>query len=496
MMAETLNLIGGEDVPARSGASLASINPATGEAWATLPDSDAADVEAAVSAAKQAFAEWSGMGAAGRSRLMLRLADLIDAHLDELALMECMDTGKPLALARQVDIPRAAENLRFFATAILHDSSQATLFDRTGGPQGAAAGSGGALNYTLRCPRGVAGCISPWNLPLYLFTWKIAPALATGNTVVAKPSELTPATAFRLGQLTREAGFPPGALNIVHGTGAKVGAAIVAHPEVPTISFTGGTATGRAISSVASPMFKRLSLELGGKNANVVFADADFEKAVPTAVRASFTNQGEICLCGSRIYVQRERFEEFLERFLDETRMWRVGDPMQESTRVGALISAAHREKVASAVERARGLGARVHCGGAAPDPESLPQRCRRGFFYEPTVLTGLDPGCAVEQEEIFGPVVSITPFGSEEEAIALANGTPYGLAGMVWTQNVSRAHRVAGVLEAGVVWVNCWLVRDLRTPFGGMKQSGVGREGGWEALRFFTEARNVCVQM
>lgn len=480
-MRQLLNYINGELTPAASGATLDVIEPATGQPYATAPDSSADDVHAAVDAARRAFPAWSATPAPERSALMLKLADAIEVERDELAALESRDTGKPITLARTIDIPRAAANLRFFATAILHDFSEAHITDEN------------TLNYTRRQPRGVAGLISPWNLPLYLFTWKIAPALATGNTCVGKPSEVTPATAARLGELAANIGFPPGVLNIVHGRGATVGAAIVEHPDVPTISFTGGTATGRAIASTAGPMFKRLSLELGGKNPNIIFADADFDQAVSTAVRAAFTNQGQICLCGSRIVVESSIADRFINALTEQTKALTVGDPELNDTRFGAVVSAEHLSKIEAAVQQARDDGAVVHCGGKRAAPPN--ERCANGCFYEPTVLSGLSRTCAAQQEEIFGPVVTIDTFDSEQDAIEAANSTRYGLASMLFTSNLDRAHRVANAIDAGIVWVNCWLVRDLRTPFGGMKQSGVGREGGRDALRFFTEAKNICIQ-
>jgi aminomuconate-semialdehyde/2-hydroxymuconate-6-semialdehyde dehydrogenase len=382
-------------------------------------------------------------------------------------------------LAKAVDIPRASANMRFFATAAIHFASESHAME-------------GAINYTLRTPVGVVGCISPWNLPLYLFTWKIAPALAIGCTVVAKPSELTPRTAYLFSKLCMEAGLPAGVLNIVHGRGAEAGHAIIEHPEVAAISFTGGTATGKHIASVAAPMFKKLSLELGGKNPNIVFADCDFEQAVKTSVTASFSNQGEICLCGSRILVERSVYEKFVAAFVERTRQLVVGDPLAETTHVGALVSEGHMKKVLGYIALAQQEGGNVLTGG---QQVTVPGRCAQGFFVEPTVIVGLDQQCRTNQEEIFGPVVTIMPFDREEEAVVFANSTAYGLAATVWTENLSKAHRVAAALKSGIVWVNCWLLRDLRTPFGGVKQSGVGREGGWEALRFFTEAKNVCVK-
>jgi aminomuconate-semialdehyde/2-hydroxymuconate-6-semialdehyde dehydrogenase len=475
-----LNYIDGQLTPAGSGATLPNVEPATGQAYSTLPDSSGEDVDAAVAAAGRAFPGWAATPAAERSRLMARIADLIDANAERLARAESVDNGKPIRLSRSVDIPRAAANMRFFATAILHASSDAQFLDEA------------AMSYTRRSPRGVAGCISPWNLPLYLFTWKIAPALATGNTVVAKPSEVTPMTAFLFSELCIEAGLPPGVLNVVHGRGTEAGAALVAHPDVPAVSFTGGTATGAAISAVAGPMFKKLSLELGGKNPNVVFADADLDAALPGSVRAAFANQGQICLCGSRLLVEAPIFDDFVEAFIAQTEKLRSGDPLAEDTQQGALVSAEHLAKVTTCIERAVDEGGTIRCGGTRP--EALPDRCAGGYFLRPTVITGLDANCRTNQEEIFGPVVTIMPFSSEDDAIEIANSTPYGLAATVWTRDLQRGHRVAAAIDAGIVWVNCWLVRDLRVPFGGMKASGVGREGGEEALRFFTEAKSVCV--
>ncbi|MFG0257264.1 MAG: aldehyde dehydrogenase [Phycisphaerales bacterium JB043] len=478
-MDEIRNCIGGEQVASGTGRWIDVEEPATGTVVGRVADSSAEDVGRAVRAASDAFDVWSGTPRDERSAILMCLADLIDAHHDELAHLESRDTGKPLSLARRVDITRSSSNFRYFASAIVHSGGESHDTD------------GAAINYTLRKPRGVAGLISPWNLPLYLLTWKVAPALATGNTVVAKPSEVTPCTASRLGELAIEAGVPAGVLNIVHGRGEEAGASLVEHADVPTISFTGSTRVGAWIAERAGAMLKRVSLELGGKNPNVIFADADMERAVEHAVRGAFTNQGQICLCGSRVLVERAAYDEFIERFVASVRALRVGDPL-EDVDLGSLVSREHLQNVEQRVELARQEGAEVLAGGRRADVAS--ERCGGGYFYEPTVLGGLDAGCRTEREEIFGPVVSVSAFDDEEEAITRANSTGYGLASMVWTSDLTRAHRVAARIETGIVWVNCWMVRDLRTPFGGMKQSGVGREGGSDALRFFTEPKNVCV--
>lgn len=463
------------------GQFLDNIDPSTGNAYGLIPRSQAADVDLAVTAAKAAFPAWSSLSAAERSSWLMKVSNAIDAKLDTLALAESKDNGKPLKLATAVDIPRARDNFKFYATAILHDAYETHDMGVNG------------FNYTLRQPIGVAGCISPWNLPLYLFSWKIAPALAAGNTVVAKPSEVTPATAYLLSEILDEIGFPKGVLNIVHGLGAEVGAAIVAHNDTNIISFTGGTQTGKAISSVAAPMFKKISLELGGKNANVIFDDCDFEDAVNTSVRAAFANQGQICLCGSRIYVQRGIYEKFKAAFLERVNGLTVADPLTNEARMGAVVSREHMEKVLSYIELAKEEGGTLLTGGHRV---KLDGRCEKGYFIAPTVFENLPAGCRTNQEEIFGPVVTLTPFDTEEEALAMANGTAYGLAATIWTSDLKTAHRMAAGLHAGIIWVNCWLLRDLRTPFGGVKQSGVGREGGFEALRFFTEPKNICIKL
>jgi len=477
-----VNWIDGSATPPKADRWLDNVDPATGETIARVADSDAADVDRAVDAARRAFPAWAATPAADRSRQLHRIADALKSRIDDFARAESEDSGKPLTAAGTVDIPRAVTNFRFFADAILHGEDQAHLIDRS------------ALNYTLRRPRGVAGLISPWNLPLYLLTWKIAPALATGNTVVAKPSELTPTTAFMLGELTGEAGLAPGVLNIVQGHGAGCGAAIVDHKDVPAISFTGGTITGRAIATSAASQFKKVALELGGKNPTLVFDDVDIDRVAAEATRAAFSNQGQICLCGSRLLLHEAIYEPFVDRLVEHAKRLRCGDPLEDGTTQGALISADHLRKVQGFIETAQEAGGVIRCGGKPP--EDLPPRVRDGAFLEPTVITGLPDDCRVLHEEIFGPVLTVQSFRDESRALALANGTPYGLAASVWTRDLDRAHRVADALHSGTVWVNCWMLRDLRVPFGGMKSSGVGREGGREALEFFTEPKNVCLKL
>lgn len=481
MMLKIENYINGQLVKPESENYLDNYNPATGEVYSLIPDSDEKDIEKAVEAGKAAFPMWARMSAEQRHDILMRVSALIERDLDALAEAESIDNGKPKTLAKTVDIPRAVSNFKFYATGAMHTATDAheTV--------------GQAINYTLRQPLGVVGCISPWNLPLYLFTWKIAPALAAGCCVVAKPSEITPMTAYLLSKLCIEAGLPKGVLNIVHGLGTKAGAAIVTHKDVKAISFTGGTKTGEWIAREAAPMFKKLSLELGGKNPNIIFADCDYEDMLATTVRSSFSNQGQICLCGSRVFVERPIYERFKTDFAEKVCALKIGDPLVVETNIGAIVSAAHLEKILSYIDLAQTENGKILCGGKQVKLEG---RCKNGWFIEPTIIENLAHDCRTNQEEIFGPVLTIQPFDTEEEVLKYANSVQYGLSATVWTENLSRAHRVAEKLESGIIWINTWLLRDLRTPFGGMKQSGVGREGGFEALKFFTEEKNVCIKI
>lgn len=475
------NYINGELVAPISGNYIDNYDPSVGEVYSLIPDSNAADIDNAVKAAKAAFPAWSNLSNEQRHDYIMAIADGIEKRFEEFVEAESRDNGKPIKLARKVDIPRAKSNFKFYATAVMHYSSQSHFMPEEP-----------AINYTLRQPLGVVGCISPWNLPLYLFTWKIAPALATGNTVVAKPSEITPMTAYLLSEVCVEAGLPKGVLNIVHGNGPTAGEAIVQHDDIQAISFTGGTATGKHIASIVAPKFKKMSLELGGKNPNIIFDDCDYDKALSTSLISSFANQGQICLCGSRIFIHESIYEQFRDDFVAKVKNLKVGDPMEGDTSLGAVVSKPHQEKVLSYIELAKQEGGKVIAGGNAVNPEG---RCENGYFIEPTVIEGLPFNCRTNQEEIFGPVVTLQPFSTEEEVLGYANSVKYGLAATVWTQDISRANRVAQNLHAGIVWVNCWLLRDLRTPFGGVKDSGMGREGGFEAMDFFTEPKNICVK-
>ncbi len=479
-MQKILNYINGEYVEPLSKQWLDNYNPSNGEVYSQIANSNSEDVESAYQAAAAAFPKWSNTTIDERSRILLKIADLIEENLDQLAEAEAKDNGKPLSLALAVDIPRGSANFRFFGNAITQFASEAHE----------SVGLN-TINYTLRQPLGVVGCISPWNLPLYLFTWKIAPAIAAGNTVVAKPSEITPMTAFLLGEICTQAGLPKGVLNIVHGTGPSAGQAIVEHPNIKAISFTGGTKTGEHIARTAGPMFKKLSLELGGKNPNLIFADCNYDQMLKETLRSSFANQGQICLCGSRIYVEKTIYEKFKKDFVEKVKQLKVGNPFDEDTNLGALVSKEHLEKVESYIQLAGKEGGKILFGGKRVKVKGL----ENGYYLEPTIIEVFDNECRVNQEEIFGPVVTIMPFETEEEALQMANSVKYGLSATLWTTDLNRTMRISKGIESGIVWVNTWLNRDLRTPFGGMKASGVGREGGFEALKFFTEQKNICIR-
>ncbi len=479
-MQKIANYINGKLVEPHSGKYIDNYNPATGQVYAFIPDSNSQDVSQAISSAKKAFPRWAALQNSERAKWLEKISEGIHNKLEMLAKAESIDNGKPLSLAKAVDIPRARDNFKFYASAIMHFASESHHTQE------------GMLNFTLRKPIGVAACISPWNLPLYLFSWKIAPALAAGNTVVAKPSEITPMTAYLLSEICVEIGLPAGVLNIVHGLGATTGNEIISSHEIDLVSFTGGTATGAHIAKIIAPKFKKMSLELGGKNPNIIFNDCDFEAAIKTSLNSSFANQGQICLCGSRILVQRGIYEKFKTEFVNQVSQMKVGDPMNDQSRLGAIVSQSHFQKILSYIDLAQQEGGTILTGGKRVQPTG---ECKDGWFIEPTVIEGLDQQCRTNQEEIFGPVVTIQPFDTEEEAVALANSNEYGLAATVWTTDLNKAHRCAEHIKSGIIWINCWLQRDLRTPFGGMKNSGVGREGGWEALRFFTEPKNVCIK-
>ena len=474
------NFINGKFVNPLTKDWINNYNPSSGEIYGQIPNSSKKDIDIAYSAAKLAFQSWSNTTLEERSRILIKISDLIEVNLKSLAEAESKDNGKPIHLAKSVDIPRAASNFRFFGNAITQFASESheSIGDR-------------AINYTLRQAIGVVGCISPWNLPLYLFTWKIAPALATGNCVIAKPSEITPMTAYLLGKICNKAGLPKGVLNIVHGLGSTTGQAIIEHPNIKAISYTGGTTTGARIAQIAAPMFKKISLELGGKNPNIIFADCDYNDMLKTTIKSSFANQGQICLCGSRIFVEASIYDKFKKDFIEKVKQLNVGHPSKTTTNIGALVSESHLNKVLSYIDVAKQEHGKILYGGEKVNVKNY----EKGYYLKPTVIEIKDDKCLVNQEEIFGPVVTIMPFKTEDEVLQMANNVKYGLSATLWTNNLKRSMRMSNALQVGIVWVNTWMMRDLRTPFGGVKNSGVGREGGFEALRFFTEPKNVCIK-
>ena len=475
------NFINGDYVNPKSNNYLDVFEPATGQVYCQVPNSNGDDIHLAVNSAIDAFPEWSSLSLDERSLYLKTIAEMIESRLDEFAKYESKDTGKPISLAKSLDIPRAVSNFRFFAEYASQFEFEFNINNDS------------SHNTVIRSPLGPVGCISPWNLPLYLFTWKIAPALITGNTVVAKPSELTPFTAFKFGEICKDAGLPAGVLNIIHGQGLTAGDALISHSGIKAISFTGGTATGKVIASKSAPMFKKLSLEMGGKNPAVVFSDCDYDAMLETVVKSSFSNQGQICLCSSRIMVEENIYNKFRKDFVEKVSALIVGDPIEDSTQIGSITSKPHLDKVMTYIELAQKEGGTILTGGKQV---TIKGRCEGGWFVEPTVIDGLINSCRTNQEEIFGPIVTIIPFKDEGEAIDIANDTEYGLSATIWTEDIDKATRVARNIDAGVIWINCWLVRNLRTPFGGMKQSGMGREGGTEILNFFTEPKNICEQI
>ena len=480
-MLKIKNYIGGKLESPIEENYLDNINPAKGDAYSYVPDSSSLDAEAAIEAAQKAFESWSRTPLKERTEYLRKMAQMIRSRSRELAEAESIDTGKPIKLASLVDIPRASANLEFFADAVTTFSGECYSMDET------------AVNYTLRQPLGVVVCISPWNLPLYLLTWKIAPALVTGNAVVAKPSELTPMTAYMLSEIACEVKLPDGVLNIIHGRGDALGDTLTTHSVVEAVSFTGSTLTGKKIAQNASPLFKKVSLEMGGKNPNIIFDDCDFKEALKTGVHSSFSNQGQICLCGSRIFVQKALYSKFRDELTERAKSLRQGNPLDPSTQQGAVVSEDHYEKILSYLRLAKEEGGRILCGGG---PAPMEGEFSQGYFIQPTVIDNLGPQCRINREEIFGPVVTLTPFETEADVISMANGTDYGLSASIWTKNIDKAHRVAGKINSGVVWINSWMVRDLRIPFGGMKNSGVGREGGEDSLKFFTEIKGICFRV
>ncbi len=471
------NYINGQLVPPFSGEYLDNINPTTGEVYSFVPDSGEQDIEKAIEAAKKAFKDWSKCDVKIRFRLLSRLADILEQNAEAFAMAEAIDTGKSIVHSRTMDVPKAQSNIRFFANAITQFSSEA--FNK----------EGEMMNYTLNKPIGVVACMTPWNAPLQFLTWKIAPALAVGNCVIAKPSELAPMTTYMFSKACIEAGLPPGVFNIVHG---KVGQKLLESPEIKAVTFTGGSKNGELVAQIAAKTFKKTLLELSGKNAAIIFEDCDFDKAIVGTLQSSFYHQGQKSVSTSRILIERSIYEKFRDEFVKRTQFMKIGDPLTPLTNIGPVISNMHLEKIKSYISLAIMEGGTILCGGEVAE---LSGKFENGYFIKPTVISNLSPNTRVNQEEIFGPVVSLIPFESEKEAIEINNETDYGLSATIWTENIKKAHRVAENLEVGIVWINTWLERDLRTPYGGVKNSGVGIKGGYEDLKFFTNTKNVCVK-
>ncbi len=486
-MKEIKHFINGEFIASADGKTFEGVSPVTSEIIARVHEAGRDEVNQAVQAAKNALhGEWGKLSLLDRVEVLYRIADGINARFDDFLQAECLDTGKPYSLARHIDIPRGAANFKVFADTIKNVPSE--TFEM------ATPDKKGAINYSIRVPQGVIAVISPWNLPLLLTTWKVGPALACGNTVVVKPSEETPLTTALLGEVMNDAGVPKGVYNVVHGFGPdSAGAYLTEHPDVDAITFTGETVTGEIIMRAAATGSRPVSMEMGGKNPGVIFADCDMDKALEGTMRSAFANCGQVCLGTERVFVERPVFDEFVSRLKGSVESMKLGRPEDKETNMGPLISKGHREKVLSCYARAVEEGATVVTGGGIPD---MPDELKDGAWIEPTIWTDLADDAATVKEEIFGPCCHIRQFDSEEEVIQLANDTEYGLATAIWTENSSRAHRVAAQINAGIVWVNCWFLRDLRTPFGGMKRSGIGREGGVHSLEFYTELKNICVKL
>ena len=478
---DCLHFIDGQFVESLNKKTFNNVNPVTEEVYATVAEGGAEEIDLAVKAAKRAFKEgpWGKMSTQERSKIIRKIGDILEERQEEIAQLESIDTGKHLKFSRHVDAPRAAANFHFFADFMLSVGTEAFQDEVHG-----------AINYGFRRPIGVVGLIQPWNLPLFLLTWKLAPALAAGCTVVIKPSELTPMTATKLMEIIKEAGVPDGVVNLVHGFGAGAGSAINKHPDIAGIGFIGQVSTGARIMQEAAPTLKKLSFELGGKNPNIIFADVDIDEVVDGTIRSSFTNQGEVCVCGENIFVERSVYAEFVEKLAAKTRELKVGNPFDMDNDQGALVAKVHYDKVMSYLKVAEEEGGTFVTGGKSP--EGLD----KGYFVEPTIITGLDSTSRIAREEIFGPVVAVIPFDTEEEVIEIINDTRMGLSNTIWTNDVRRAHRVAQSIESGLSYINCWFVRDLRTPFGGTKDSGLGRVGGVHSWEFYTELTNICVKL